>query len=66
LRLLFAGQHRDALAANPLGCRDEFRPVHGVAASGRRHAPDLLDVSDIAERTETAQRIERLLDCIGG
>ena len=66
LRFLLAGEHLDRLAADALGRLDELRPVLGIAAGGGRHAPQPRDAADVAQRAEAAQRVERLLDRVGG
>jgi hypothetical protein len=61
-RLARAGQNLDLLAADRFRRRDEFRTVLGVAAGRGRDAPQSLHAGAIAQRTETPQRLERLLD----
>ena len=65
-RLARTGDHVDLGAADLLRGGDEFAAIFGVAACRRRQHPQLLDPHRVAERAETLERLQRLLNGVRG
>ena len=66
LGLALAGQHLDLGAADPLGRGDEVRAVPASRQAAVASTHSRCDLHGVAQRAEALERVERLLDRVGG